>query len=44
MLFFSNPPQCYEGALTSIELANGVAYLSTYPSVKALELFAEAFK
>jgi hypothetical protein len=34
----------YEGALLPIELANGVASLSTYPSAKALELFAEAIK
>jgi hypothetical protein len=32
----------YEGALLPIELANGVASLSTYPSAKALELFSEA--
>jgi hypothetical protein len=32
----------YEGALLPIELANGIASLSTYPSAKALELFAEA--
>lgn len=31
----------YEGALLPIELANGVASLSTYPSAKTLELFAE---
>jgi hypothetical protein len=30
----------YEGALLPIELANGVASLSTYPSAKALELFS----
>lgn len=30
----------YEGALLPIQLANGVASLSTYPSAKALELFA----
>ena len=29
----------YEGALLPIELANGVASLSTYPSAKVLELF-----
>jgi hypothetical protein len=29
----------YEGALLPIELANGVASLSTYPSAKILELF-----
>lgn len=34
----------YEGALLPIELANGVASLSTYPSAKALELFSEAIK
>jgi len=34
----------YEGALLPIELANGVASLSTYPSAKALELFSEALK
>jgi hypothetical protein len=34
----------YEGALLPIELANGIASLSTYPSAKALELFAEAIK
>lgn len=32
----------YEGALLPIELANGIASLSTYPSAKALELFSEA--
>ena len=32
----------YEGALLPIELANGIASLSTYPSAKALELFAES--
>jgi hypothetical protein len=32
----------YEGALLPIELANGVASLSTYPSAKALELFASS--
>jgi hypothetical protein len=31
----------YEGALLPIELANGIASLSTYPSAKVLELFAE---
>lgn len=31
----------YEGALLPIELANGIASLSTYPSAKALELFAD---
>ena len=34
----------YEGALLPIELANGIASLSTYPSAKALELFADASK
>ncbi|MCK9555033.1 hypothetical protein M0R36_04350 [bacterium] len=32
----------FEGALLPIELANGVASLSTYPSAKALELFSVA--
>jgi hypothetical protein len=32
----------YEGALLPIELANGIASLSTYPSAKALELFANS--
>lgn len=32
----------FEGALLPIELANGVASLSTYPSAKVLELFAES--
>ena len=32
----------YEGALLPIELANGVAALSTYPSAKVLELFSVA--
>lgn len=31
----------YEGALLPIELANGVASLSTYPSAKVLELFSQ---
>ncbi len=31
----------FEGALLPIELANNVASLSTYPSAKTLELFAE---
>lgn len=31
----------FEGALLPVELANGVASLSTYPSAKVLELFAE---
>jgi len=34
----------YEGALLPIELANGVASLSTYPSAKVLELFSDAIK
>lgn len=34
----------YEGALLPIELANGIASLSTYPSAKVLSLFAEATK
>ena len=32
----------YEGALLPIELANGVASLSTYPSAKTLELFSDS--
>jgi hypothetical protein len=32
----------YEGALLPIELANGVASLSTYPSAHILKIFAEA--
>lgn len=32
----------YEGALLPIELANGVASLSTYPSAKVLEMFADS--
>jgi hypothetical protein len=31
----------YEGALLPIELANGVASLSTYPSARILKIFAE---
>lgn len=31
----------YEGAILPIELANGVASLSTYPSAKVLELFSD---
>jgi hypothetical protein len=31
----------YEGALLPIELANGIASLSTYPSAKILKLFSE---
>jgi len=34
----------YEGALLPIELANGIASLSTYPSAKVLELFSESNK
>lgn len=34
----------FEGALLPIELANKIASLSTYPSAKALELFADAQK
>lgn len=34
----------FEGALLPIELANGIASLSTYPSAKVLELFSEALK
>ena len=34
----------YEGALLPIELANGIASLSTYPSAKVLELFSGAQK
>lgn len=34
----------FEGALLPIEMANGVASLSTYPSAKALELFADGGK
>jgi hypothetical protein len=32
----------YEGALLPIQLANGVASLSTYPSARILKIFAEA--
>jgi len=32
----------YEGALVPLELVNGVASLSTYPSAKVLELFSES--
>lgn len=32
----------FEGALLPIELANGVASLSTYPSAKALDLFSQS--
>ncbi len=31
----------YEGALVPVEMANGVASLSTYPSAKILNMFAE---
>ena len=31
----------YEGALMPVEMANGVASLSTYPSAKVLKMFAE---
>ena len=31
----------YEGALLPIELANGVASLSTYPSAQILKIFAD---
>jgi len=34
----------FEGALLPIELANGVASLSTYPSAKVLELFSESIR
>jgi len=34
----------FEGALLPIELANKIASLSTYPSAKALELFADTTK
>lgn len=34
----------FEGALLPIELANNIASLSTYPSAKTLELFAEKNK
>ena len=32
----------YEGAILPIELVNGIASLSTYPSAKVLELFSES--
>lgn len=32
----------FEGALMPVELANGVASLSTYPSARVLKMFAEA--
>lgn len=32
----------YEGALVPVELANGIASLSTYPSAKVLELFSRS--
>jgi hypothetical protein len=31
----------YEGALLPIELVNGIASMSTYPSAKILKLFTE---
>jgi len=31
----------YEGALMPVELANGVASLSTYPSARILKIFSE---
>jgi hypothetical protein len=34
----------FEGALLPVELANKIASLSTYPSAKVLELFAEDVK
>lgn len=34
----------YEGSLLPIELANGVASLSTYPSARILKIFAESVK
>jgi hypothetical protein len=34
----------FEGALLPIELANGVASLSTYPSAKILELFSDSYR
>ncbi len=34
----------YEGALLPIELAHGIASLSTYPSAKILKLFSESCK
>lgn len=34
----------FEGALLPVELANGIASLSTYPSAQILEVFAEATK
>jgi hypothetical protein len=33
----------FEGALLPIELANGIASLSTYPSAKVLELFTDSY-
>ena len=32
----------FEGALLPVELANGVASLSTYPSAKVLKLFSDS--
>jgi hypothetical protein len=34
----------HEGALLPIELAHGIASLSTYPSAKILKLFSESTK
>ena len=34
----------HEGALLPVELAHGIASLSTYPSAKILKLFSEANK
>jgi hypothetical protein len=34
----------YEGALVPIELANGIASLSTYPSAQVLKLFSESLR
>ena len=34
----------FEGALLPIELANKIASISTYPSAKSLQLFADAMK
>jgi hypothetical protein len=33
----------HENAVVPIQLANGVASLSTYPSAKVLQLFSESF-
>ena len=32
----------YEGALLPVELANGIASLSTYPSAQILKIFTDA--